>query len=125
MCSAAEWKSSLLISRLFVRLPSECQQPMEGKMITEDRTFKGRKISLDGGSFYSCEFDECTLVYSGYLPVILDGCNFNDCKWEFHGPALNTVGFMKTLYAGGATKLIENIFGQIRGEEAGSGPILH
>ena len=94
-------------------------------MIAEDRTFKGRKISIDGGSFHSCTFEKCTLVFSGYLPVTLDGCNFDDCKWEFTGPAMNTIGFMKALYAVGATQLIENTFGQIRGKEAGSGPTLH
>ncbi len=93
-------------------------------MIAEKKTFKGRTISLDGGSFYSCKFDGCNLVFGGYLPVTLEGSSFNNCEWSFTGPALNTMGFMKALYAAGATDLIENTYRQIRGEEPG-GPILH
>jgi len=94
-------------------------------MIAQNKTFKGRKISLDGGTFYGCTFDKCNLVFSGYIPVFLENCNFNDCTWEFSGPALNTITFMKALHAGGATDLIENTCQQICGQEAGAGPTLH
>ena len=93
-------------------------------MIADNITFKGKKIVLDGGSFYNCEFDRCILVFNGLLPVTLEGCSFNDCSWEFRGPAANTLGFMKALYQGGATDLIENTLQGIRGKPTGQGPTL-
>ena len=93
-------------------------------MIAENAVFKGRKITIDGGSFYSCKFDGCTLVYSGLMPATLEDCNFNACSWEFSGPALNTISFMTALYAGGGKILIENTLQKIRGETAGPGPTL-
>ncbi len=93
-------------------------------MIAENTTFKGRKINIDGGSFYSCQFDGCTLVFSGLMPATLDDCDFNNCSWEFNGPASNTIVFMKAFYAGGGKELIENIFQNIRGQSTGPGPTL-
>ena len=93
-------------------------------MIAENTTFKGRKINIDGGSFYSCKFDGCTLVFSGLMPTTLEGCSFNNCFWQFSGPASNTLEFMTALYAGGAKDLIENTIRNIRGQKAGSGPTL-
>ncbi len=93
-------------------------------MIAENSVFKGRKITIDGGSFYSCQFDGCTLVFSGLMPATLDGCNFNNCSWEFSGPASNTIVFMQAFYAGGGKDLIENIFQTIRGQKVGPGPTL-
>ncbi len=93
-------------------------------MIAENATFKGRKINIDGGSFYSCQFDGCTLVFSGLMPATLEGCNFNNCSWIFSGPALNTIAFMTALYAGGAKALIENTLQNIRGQKGGPGPTL-
>ncbi len=93
-------------------------------MIADNTTFKGKSVILDGGSFYNCEFDGCILVFNGLLPVTLEGCSFNNCSWEFSGPARNTVNFMKALYESGATDLIENTFQDIRGEPTGRGPTL-
>ena len=93
-------------------------------MIANNMTFKGKKITLDGGSFYDCEFDECILVFNGLLPVTLEGNSFNNCTWRFNGPALNTVAFMTALYAGGAKDVIENALQEIRGQKAGPGPTL-
>ena len=94
-------------------------------MIAEKMTFEGKTIVLDGGSFYECQFKGCTLKFSGLLPVTLDGCVFENNKWEFLGPALNTVGFMKALYASGAKDLIENTFRNIRGKKIEHGATLH
>lgn len=94
-------------------------------MIAEKTTFEGKTIVLDGGSFYVCQFKGCTLIFNGVLPVTMDGCSFDNCKWQFSGPAQNTIGFMQALYTGGAKDLIENTFQNIRGKKAGSGPMLH
>ena len=94
-------------------------------MIAKNKKFTGIIVELDGGKFENCTFKSCKIVYSGYLSVTLDVCNFDDCKWEFTGPALNTVGFMKKLHAGGLTDLIENTCGQICGQAPGPGQTLH
>ena len=94
-------------------------------MIAEKLTFEDKSIVLDGGSFYSCQFKGCTLIFNAVLPVTLDGCSFDDCIWKFSGAAQNTVGFMQALYAGGAKDLIENTFRKIRGETVEQGPTLH
>ena len=93
-------------------------------MIAENAVFKGRKISIDGGSFYSCQFNRCTLVYSGLMPTTMEGCTFDACSWEFSGPASNTLAFMTALYAGGAKDLIENTLRNICGQKVGPGPTL-
>ncbi len=94
-------------------------------MIAQNKTFKGRQVSLDGSAFDGCTFDKCHLVFSGYIPVSLENCNFNDCTWEFTGPATNTIVFMKALHAAGATDLIENTCREICGQALGTGPTLH
>ena len=94
-------------------------------MITEKMTFEGKTIVLDGGSFYACYFKSCTLNFNGVLPVAMHECSFDDCKWQFSGPAQNTIVFMQALYAGGAKDLIENTFQNIRGETVEQGPTLH
>ncbi len=92
-------------------------------MIAENRTFKNRRINLDGASFSSCQFNGCTLLFSGFMPVDFDKCTFaNDCKWQFLGPAANMLEFMSVLYASGAKELIETSFKKIRGDAAGSSP---
>ncbi len=94
-------------------------------MIAENMTFEDKIIVLDGGSFYTCKFKGCTLKFSAVLPVIIDGCSFENCKWQFSGPAQNTIAFMQALYAGGAKDLIENTFRNIRSENVEQGPTLH
>ena len=94
-------------------------------MIAEKMAFEGKKIVLDGGSFYACQFKSCTLIYNGMMPVTMDGCSFDNCEWQFAGPALNTFNFMQALYVSGAKDLIENIFRNVRGENVEQGPILH
>lgn len=85
-------------------------------MIAENQSFAGKKVNLDGASFYACEFEQCTILYSGLLPAVLDGCSFKNCQWKLSGPALRTMFFLKTLYqmGGGAEAMIENTFLDIR-----------
>jgi hypothetical protein len=70
-------------------------------MYASKETFKDIQISLDGGSFYACHFERCKLVYTGILPVVMDGCSIVDCRWQFDGPALNTLGFLQGLHTMG------------------------
>ncbi len=94
-------------------------------MIAEEMTFEGKTVVLDGGSYYACQFKNCTLIFNGVLPVTMDKCSFDNCNWQFSGPAQNTIGFMRGLYTGGAKDLIENIFRNIRGENIENEPALH
>jgi hypothetical protein len=87
-------------------------------MIAADQTFKGATIFIDGGAFARCKFEGCILVFSGLIPAHLEGCYFNNCKWEFAGPAANTFGFLATLYAAGARELVEKTFDNIRKSSA-------
>ena len=94
-------------------------------MLAQNKTFTGRRIYLDDGSFHGCTFDTCHFVVSGYAPGDFQGCTFNDCKWEFIGPAKNTIDFMKAMHTGGATDLIEATCRAICGQAPGRGPSLH
>jgi hypothetical protein len=95
----------------------------EMDMITKDQTFKEVIISLDGNSFYGCKFHRCKFQFSGLLPVHLHRCQFDNCTWDFAGPAANTLSFLRLIYNAGASDLIEETFRSIRGERP-SGPIL-
>jgi len=92
-------------------------------MIARDQTFEDITVCLDGSPFYGCTFRRCKLQLSALLPNFLVGCNFDNCTWEFGGPAANTVAFMTALYRAGARDLIHGTFRAIRGEQATS-PIV-
>ena len=95
-------------------------------MLMKNKKIRNTSISLDGGTYENCDFDNCELIFSGYLPVHLSDCVFGSgVKWSFAGPANNTVAFMRAIYAQGATVLVENTFEQIRGNPPKSGVTLH
>ena len=97
-------------------------------MIGIGQTYTDLTIFLDGSTFKNCKFRKCHLVYSGLQGVALDGCDFGEgVTWAFDGPAKIISKFLSSLYASGATELIENFFQQIRGQPAGSGvaPTFH
>ncbi len=87
-------------------------------MIARGQIIKDTRICLDGASFYECRFQRCRLIFSGLLPVTLEGCTFDNCSWEFSGPAQNTLSFMTMLYTQGAKDLIESTFAHIKGAKA-------
>jgi hypothetical protein len=94
-------------------------------MIAENTEFTGRTINLDGGSFHSCQFKGCTMVFNGQMHVVMESCSFDgDCIWQFRGPAQNTIAFMRMLHAGGMAELIENVMDSIRGRTPRTGPTL-
>jgi hypothetical protein len=84
-------------------------------MIAERQTFVGKRVFLDGCSFYGCQFDSCTLVISGTIPFVLEGNQFNSCNWELLGPAANVRDALRSLYTGGLPSLVEEVFADIRG----------
>ena len=87
-------------------------------MIAVGQKFDNLMISLDGSSYRDCEFSQCVFFFSGLLPVDLRGSSFTECRWEFVGPAANTMGFLKALYQRGETQLVEAVFADVRGESA-------
>jgi hypothetical protein len=84
-------------------------------MFADKQAFKDSKIVLDGSSFYGCTFTRCVLVFSGVLPVTMESNVFNDCHWEFAGPAQETLLFLSALHGAGAAELVETTFDRIRG----------
>ena len=94
-------------------------------MITQKQTLKNLTIQIDGETFVGCRFESCELVFNGLMGATFIDCVFSkDIKWRFDGPANNTLKFMRALYEGGADKLIENIFREIRGETPEPGTTL-
>jgi hypothetical protein len=83
-------------------------------MIADSQAFRDLQICLDGGTFTNCTFERCTLIYSGVMPVELNGNDFHNCKWKVAGAAANTVGFIAALYRSGGKDLIEHMFESIR-----------
>lgn len=86
-------------------------------MIAVGQRFEDQTISLDGGTFRDCTFTNCVFLFSAVLPVILQGSSFDKCRWEFVGPAANTMAFIRSLYARGEKELVEAIFADARSEQ--------
>jgi hypothetical protein len=83
-------------------------------MIADGQSFKKQQVFLDGATFTNCTFEDCDLIYSGLMPVFLNGNTMTDCRWQFAGPAQNCMGFLTMLYASGARDLIESTFTAVR-----------
>ncbi len=60
------------------------------------KEFEGR-VEVDGNSYAACTFVDVVLVYAGGDPPSFAGCLFRNWKFEFTGPAGNTVNFLKSL----------------------------
>ena len=63
------------------------------------RSFGAERVILDGGSFVECTFDGTTLVYFGGRIPEVDRCSLNNVRFEFEGPAKNTVELLRWLMA--------------------------
>jgi hypothetical protein len=61
----------------------------------EGKTYKDRRISLDGRNYDRCTFEGCTLTYKGGRAPRFTNCSFYDNQFMFDGPAGNTVGFLQ------------------------------
>lgn len=60
-------------------------------MQIKNYTFEGEPVLMDFHQFRGCTFRKCRLVYCGYSPVQMEGCRFDDCRWDFSGPAAATL----------------------------------
>ena len=86
----------------------------EGLSEHHGETLTGR-VSLDGGSFQDCRFKNATLVYSGAGGAELSGCAFDGVKFEFVGPAANTLALLKAMAAprSGLSSVVRASFPQL------------
>jgi len=90
-------------------------------MIAHGKKYHDIRVSLDGATFVGCTFERCTFVYSGVLPVQLDGNTIINCEWELAGPGGQVVGFLTAIYAqgGDGAATVEKLFAQIRANAGG------
>lgn len=65
----------------------------------ERKEVRNDVVVLDYGSFSDTNFIGCKIIYRGGRPPTLLNCDLIDCEWIFEGPALNTVGFLRSLVA--------------------------
>ena len=84
-------------------------------MIALNQKYEDLTLTLDGGTFHGCTFVRCRLRFSGQLVPELGGNKFEQCEWDFVGPARDTLAFLQVLYHDhGGTDLVERIFGLVR-----------
>jgi hypothetical protein len=62
--------------------------------------FTDGSLQLDRNSYYHCRFTRVRLIFSAIAIVQLLNCDFDDCSWEFNGPAVLTTQFMSGIYNG-------------------------
>jgi hypothetical protein len=66
-------------------------------MVIKNYTFEAEPVLMDFHEFRHCTFRKCRLIFCGYSAVTVDSCRFEDCRWEFGGPALSTLHFLANL----------------------------
>jgi hypothetical protein len=79
--------------------------------------YKNISVPLDNNEFVECQFEGCTMEFSGLGPVSMVGCKFTNVRWVFLGAAQNTLNFLHGLYHGmgdGGRLLVESTFDNIR-----------
>ena len=78
------------------------------------RIFADQEVRLDGREFITCTFRNCKLIYGGGLPFFIGGNEISDSKFEFVGPALNTLNTLRMLHHSGMDAVVEAVMGTIR-----------
>jgi len=83
----------------------------------KEKSFENETLNVDGNNYENCKFKGCTMIYSGGSDTHVNGCSFDDCKWQFDGAAANTMGFLRAFYHGmgeGGKQMVEATFTSIR-----------
>ncbi|MBM3879288.1 MAG: hypothetical protein FJ387_06155 [Verrucomicrobia bacterium] len=70
-------------------------------MLVKNYTFEAEPVLMDFHLFRDCTFRRCRLIYCGYSMVQVEHCRFEDCRWEFGGPAAATLQFLNNLHLHG------------------------
>lgn len=78
--------------------------------------FASRQLVVDGKHFEDCEFDACTLVYTGGVAPNFVRCEFTAPHFVFKDAAQRTMQFMSAIYNGIDPRIIEMTFDEIRKE---------
>jgi len=79
-------------------------------------TLSNQIVDLDGNEFDEVTFQNCKMRFSGKMGnLMLRHCVFCACEWAFDLHATQTVGFLKSLWNGGANgrNLVSDVFAQI------------
>ncbi len=63
----------------------------------EAKHYGPTRLIVDGGTFKDCTFDGSTLVYFGGKIPHMENCAMNGVRFEFGGPAKNTVELLAWL----------------------------
>lgn len=75
------------------------------------------RVKVDGVTYEGVTFNNCTMLYDGTGGAMgFIKCAFNNCVWEFVGPAGNTIGFINDLLRQQGPRkreFIEKMFGKI------------
>lgn len=75
----------------------------------------GATIHIDDKIWIDCNFNACTLIYSGGR-FSMDGCSFIECTWLVAEHAARTTMFMRCLCnereMPGGTKLVAELIGR-------------
>lgn len=67
----------------------------------EGKNFAGTRVTIDDRQFKDCHFNGATLVYFGGRHPDMTNCQLTDVKFEFVGPAKNTVELLAWLRSQG------------------------
>ncbi len=70
-------------------------------MVIKSYTFEAEPVLMDFHDFRHCTFKRCRLIFCGYSNLRIDSCRFEDCRWEFSGPAMATLELLSNLNRSG------------------------
>ncbi len=76
--------------------------------------FSDKAVHLDGQVFTGCTFRRCRLIFEGTAPTTLVNNDIGECRFEFAGPALLTLDFLRGLYRAGGRQVVDDILQSIR-----------
>lgn len=76
--------------------------------------FQSETVELDGQTFERCTFNHCVLIYRGNEPPNFIQNSFaGNCEWRFGDAAGRTLNFLRHLYRGGFSALVQKTFDNI------------
>lgn len=70
-------------------------------MVIKNYTFEAERVLMDFHEYRHCTFKKCRLIFCGYSAMTVENCRFDECRWEFGGPAMATLQFLAHLNQSG------------------------
>jgi hypothetical protein len=77
--------------------------------------FNHETLTLDGESFFDCEFRACRLIYAGGALPSFNDCRFEDCDWKMEDAAARTLAHLKLVWAVGGKAPVQALIKEITG----------